>query len=321
MITVDEALERVAEHASALPPSSCDTADACGLVLAESIVSDSDSPPFDKSMVDGFAIHLDDDSERLRIAEVVTAGCVAAQAVVRGVTIHVMTGAPTPPGTDAVVKWEDCERLDDQTIRNPRAQVSAGYCVLTQGTSYRAGDVLMESGKRLGPLDLGLLAELGKPEIRAFPRPTVGVLATGDELVGSGDPLVAGRIRNSNGPMLLAAAASADCTAVDLGASRDDAEDLKNRIARGLGNDVLLVCGGVSAGIKDFVPGVLSELGVSRVFHKVEMKPGKPLWFGYRESSDRRTLVFGLPGNPVSAYVAFYLFAAPALVALSGGRF
>jgi molybdopterin molybdotransferase len=136
-----------------------------------------------------------------------------------------------------------------------------------------------------------------------------------------GAPLGPGQIRNSNGPMLLTALDAAGVEAVDLGIGRDDPRDLREKIARGLECDVLLVSGGVSAGVKDLVPGVLADLGVERRFHQVRIKPGKPLWFGTREDGKRRTLVFGLPGNPVSTFVSFKLFVLPALEALAGGEF
>jgi molybdopterin molybdotransferase len=150
------------------------------------------------------------------------------------------------------------------------------------------------------------------------PRPRVGVLPTGDELVAAHESCGPGQIRNSNGPMLIAAVQKEGATPVDLGVGRDTPEDLLEKIARGLQCDVLLVSGGVSAGVKDLVPGVLAELGVEQHFHKVRMKPGKPLWFGTREAGGRTTLVFGLPGNPVSTYVTFVLFVAPALRRLAG---
>jgi molybdopterin molybdotransferase len=154
-----------------------------------------------------------------------------------------------------------------------------------------------------------------------FPRPTVGVLPTGDELVEAHEATGPGQIRNSNGPMLLAAVRAAGALAVDLGVARDDPADLRAKITRGLECDVLLVSGGVSAGIKDLVPGVLAALGVVEKFHQVRVKPGKPLWFGVRESEGRRSFVFGLPGNPVSTMVSFKLFVEPALAALAGAEF
>jgi molybdopterin molybdotransferase len=177
---------------------------------------------------------------------------------------------------------------------------------------------VLEARKLLSPLDIALLAEVGQAEALAYPRPTVGVLPTGDELVEAHEPIGPGQIRNSNGPMLLAALTTAGVTPVDLAVGRDDPADLREKIARGLDCDVLLISGGVSAGVKDFVPGVLAELAVVEQFHKVQLKPGKPLWFGVREEGIRRTLVFGLPGNPVSTLVCFRLFVLPTLRALAG---
>jgi molybdopterin molybdotransferase len=166
-----------------------------------------------------------------------------------------------------------------------------------------------------------LLAEIGQAEVAVTPRPRVGVLPTGDELVAAHEACGPGQIRNSNGPMLIAALQAAGATTIDLGVARDTEEHLREKISQGLECDVLLISGGVSAGVKDLVPGVLAELGVEQQFHKVRMKPGKPLWFGVREADGRRTLVFGLPGNPVSTYVSFKLFVEPALKVLSGEEY
>jgi molybdopterin molybdotransferase len=321
MLTVAEALDAVGRHVRPLAPRRTRLSDLLGLRLAVDVTSTVDSPPFDKSLVDGFAIATADAAPTLQIAELVTAGAVPTRSVGPGTTIRVMTGAPTPAGADAVVKWEDCQQIDDATIHNPAALAKPGSCILRRGASFHAGQVVLAAGKRLTPLDVALLAEIGQAEVAAHPRPTVGVLATGDELVAADQPLGPGQIRNSNGPMLLAAIAAAGATAVDLGVARDDPADLRARLQQGLSHDVLLVSGGVSAGVKDLVPGALAELDVDEVFHQVKVKPGKPLLFGVRTDGERQTLVFGLPGNPVSTFVSFKLFVEPALAALAGGAF
>lgn len=321
MISVDEALDQVRRSVAPLPSVRTPLSQLLHLRLAESVASSVDSPPFDKSMVDGYAIDVSDASATLREIELVTAGHVPLKVVSHGHTIRVMTGAPVPAGASAVVKWEDCELVGDEVIRNPAAGIKPGSCILRRGSSFHAGQVVLEAGKRIGPLDVALLAEIGQAEVMVTPRPRVAVLPTGDELVAAHEPLGPGQIRNSNGPMLLAAVAAAGATAVDLGVGCDDPDDLRTRINQGLANDVLLVSGGVSAGVKDLVPGILAELGVEEQFHQVRIKPGKPLYFGVRHAEGRRTLVFGLPGNPVSTFVSYQLFVLPALRALAGAPF
>ncbi len=322
MISVDEALNYVRQHARPLPVEQVPLESACGLRLAEAVVSRVDSPPFDKSMVDGYAISVNDSTPTLRVIEQVTAGKVPHHAVEPGTTIRVMTGAPVPDGADAVVKWEETEQIDEETIRSPAVGVESGYCVLRRGSAFHSDQQVLESGRRLRPVDIGLLAEIGQARVPVVPRARVAVLPTGNELVDCDGPLATGQIRNSNGPMLLAALCLRGFETIDLGIGLDDKDDLRARIELGLDADVLLVSGGVSAGVLDLVPGVLEELGVQQVFHKVNMKPGKPLWFGVREGDNRgATLVFGLPGNPVSTLVSYQLFVQPALEALSGEPF
>ncbi|HYO25545.1 MAG TPA: gephyrin-like molybdotransferase Glp [Lacipirellulaceae bacterium] len=314
------ALEIAGRVARGLAPRRLPLGETLGLRLAEEVVSGVDSPPFDKSLVDGFAVTSADRAATLRITELVTAGAVPTQAVAPGCTIRVMTGAPIPQGADAVVKWEDCTQIDDETIRSPADRAKAGACILRRGAAFQAGQVVLAAGKRLTALDIALLAEIGEAHVLVHPRPRVGVLATGDELGPAEGPLAAGQIRNSNGPMLVAAVATAGAEPLDLGVARDDPADLRAKIAAGLDQcDVLLVSGGVSAGVKDLAPGIFRELGVVEHFHQVRMKPGKPLWFGSRDAGARRVLVFGLPGNPVSTFVSFKLFVEPALEALAGG--
>jgi molybdopterin molybdotransferase len=184
-----------------------------------------------------------------------------------------------------------------------------------------AGAVVVRTGTVLRPVEIGILAEAGRAEVSVIRRPSLAILATGDELVPAHQRLAAGQIRNSNGPLLVAAGESTGAEATDLGIARDNMDALRERIRAGLAADVLVLSGGVSAGKFDLVPQVLAELGVRQVFHKVALRPGKPLWFGVRDEGDRRTLVFGLPGNPVSSFVCFELFVRPALASLSGRAF
>jgi molybdopterin molybdotransferase len=289
--------------------------------LAEPVISDVDSPPFDKAMLDGFAIMVDDPSPTRRILEQVIAGGVPHHTIKLGTTVSVMTGAPVPAGASAVIKHEDTKRLDETTVQLPTGATKEWAGIFRRGESFQQGQELMPAGKLLRSIDLALLAEIGKSVVAAIPRPRVAVLATGNELVECGKTIGPGQICNSNGPMLLAALTEAGATPLDLGIARDENNELRAAIGKGLEADILLVTGGVSAGVMDLVPTVLAELGVEQVFHKVHMKPGKPLWFGKHEAEGKRTLVFGLPGNPVSTLISFQLFVKPALAALAGGSF
>ncbi len=321
MISVDEALEHIGKVARTLPVRRVDLLEACGLRLAETIASKVDSPPFDKSMLDGYAILVHDPARSLRVVEQVVAGGVPHHAVEPGTTIRLMTGAPVPDGADAVIKHEDVQEIDSRTIILPDAQISAGAGLNRRGSAFRTGQNVLEAGRKLQPIDIALLAEIGQAKVPVTPRPRVAVLPTGDELVDCSRPVGPGQICNSNGPMLLASLAAMGLEPIDLGIVGDDAKQLKEHIERGLASDMLLITGGVSAGVLDLVPDVLQQLGVEQIFHKVRMKPGKPLWFGIKETEQRQTLVFGLPGNPVSTLVSLELFVKPALCVLAGETF
>jgi molybdopterin molybdotransferase len=190
--------------------------------------------------------------------------------------------------------------------------------VLHQGDLMRAGETILHAGRLIRPVEVGLLAELGVAEVSVHPLPSVAILATGDELVEPGRPLGPGQIWNSNGPMLAALARQLGTTAIQLGIVADDRQHLADRIMAGLRHDVLILTGGVSMGARDFVPELLSDAGVECLFHKVSMKPGKPIWCGLRSEPGSSTIVFGLPGNPVSTFVCFELFVRPAIRLLAG---
>jgi molybdopterin molybdotransferase len=224
-----------------------------------------------------------------------------------------MTGAPIPEGTEAVVQVERTS-LDNDRVRIDDPGLKRGQNLLARGREMRAGDVVLRRGVCLRPQEIGVLATVGRSQVGVVRRPTVAVVPTGDEIVEPDRQPAAGQIRNGNGPMLMGQSARAGAVPRYLGIARDRLDALRDKISAGLTSDVLLLSGGVSAGKLDFVPEVLQELGVTAHFHKVEMKPGKPVFFGTRD----RTLVFGLPGNPVSAYVCFELFVRPALRLLRG---
>lgn len=323
MLSVDEALKRVLAEAVGRPSIECPLRDALGLVLAEDVTSDVDSPPHDKSLVDGYAVVAADlagGSVELAVLEEVTAGAVPHRAVARGASVRVMTGAPIPEGADAVVMIERSELVaeDPNRVRLSVPKVASGQNIMRRATSMARGDVVLAAGAELRAIEIGVLAEVGRESIRVIPKPRLAVLATGNELVPLEVVPEAGHIRNSNSPMLAAAARAAGAAVAELGIARDDVEELRKTIAFGLEADVLLISGGVSAGVLDLVPGVLEALGVRQVFHKIKIKPGKPLWFGVLPAESGAKLVFGLPGNPVSSLVCFELFVRPAIARLAG---
>ncbi len=318
MLDVAAALEIVLQFARPQAPQS----EALGLfslgeTIAEDLAADIDAPPFTKALMDGYALRSADLVEghaKLKIVDEIPAGLSPTVPVQAGEAIRIFTGAMMPEGADAVVMQERCERSGD-VVQVADTGLTSGKNVLPRGAEMAAGEVVIRAGTRITPALLGLLAGIGRIEAQLYSRPRVGVLATGNELVGPTQVPVAGQIRNTNGPMLKAQAARIGAIPYDFGIGPDNEVALKESVHFALTScDVLLLAGGVSVGDYDFVPAVLQSLGVQIHFHKVRMKPGKPLLFGTLGPK----LVFGLPGNPGSAFVGFELFVAPALRALLG---
>jgi len=333
MLTVGEALEVVLGEARALPPRSGPLSTALGRTLAQDIVADIDLPPFDKSIVDGFALRSEDASRpglaRLRIVDTIYAGQTPSRGIEIGEAAAIMTGAPLPPGADAVVMVEKTQRPepDHVLIAGP---VSPGQNRLVQGREMRAGDIVVPQGVVLDAAKLGVMASVGARHFLYDPRPIVAVVSTGDELVPFDEVPGPGQIRNSNTMLLASLAEEHDATARSLPIAADRREALRDAFTRALEGDssypdradILLISGGVSAGKLDLVPEALESLGIRCLFHKVKVKPGKPLWFGVGPDRIERppALVFGLPGNPVSGLVSFLLFVRPALAKLGRTR-
>jgi molybdopterin molybdotransferase len=356
LLSVADALDQVLRHAESKAAANVRLIDSLGLTLAEDIASDIDSPPHDKSLVDGYAVRIADftaGNATLAVLEEITAGLVPTKAVTAGSCTRIMTGAPIPSGADAVVMIELSSPLapcgrgaggegSSTTTDYPLPRVSladptlrSSQNILPRGKSMRAGETVLARGTPLEPAAIGLLAEIGRTIVPVIPRPTVAILSTGNELVAADQTPGPGQIRNSNSPLLSACVTRAGAVPIELGIARDTRDDLRRAIAQGLKHDVLLISGGVSAGVLDLVPSVLADLGVEQVFHKVNLKPGKPLWFGRTANASpataaklgspqsslpapRSSLVFGLPGNPISSLVCFDLFVKPALAKLAG---
>ena len=317
MLSVAAAQDLILQHARPLPAVACPLDAALGHVLAEDVTSDLDMPPFDKSMMDGYAVRVGDlpgGEGTLTVIEEFTAGQTPKRALAPGQAARIMTGAPIPDGTEAVVQVERTQPAGDNRVWMNDAALKAGQNILTRGREMRAGEVVVPRGALLRPQEIGVLATVGRGSVQVVPRPKVAVLPTGDEIVEVDTRPGPGQIRNGNGFTLAAQVARAGGVPASLGIVRDTADDLRAKIEPALQYDIVLLSGGVSAGKLDLVPAVLQELRVEPHFHKVEMKPGKPLVFGTRG----RTLVFGLPGNPVSTFVCFELFVRPAMRVLRG---
>jgi molybdopterin molybdotransferase len=283
-------------------------------VLAEEIRSPRDVPPFRNSAMDGFAVRSQDVSAaspespvRLDVIETIGAGSVASLPIQPGQAIRIMTGAPVPAGADAVVKVEDTQPETDAVA--VRAAIAGGANIRHAGEDVSAGQVVFGVGRVVRPADVGVLASIGVSVVRVVRRPRVAIVTTGDELVEVGEPLGPGQIVNSNAYTLAAAVEELGGDPIVLGIVRDRPEILREVFARGLRADAMLSTGGVSVGNFDFVRAILGELGYCESFWKVAQKPGKPLSFGWCGE----TPVFGLPGNPVSALVCFFVYVVPAL--------
>jgi len=314
LLTMQEAQARVLEHVRTLAAESVAVGTAAGRVTAEPARAVVDLPPFASSAMDGYAVRAADLPGRLPVVGQVAAGRPSERPLAPGEAMAISTGGVVPDGADAVIPIEYVV-LHDNTIEVD-ASLHAGKHVRPRGGDARTGDVVVEAGVRLGAAQLGALAAAGLAAVSCVRRPHVVVLATGTELAPPGEPLAPGQVYEANALMLAAALAASGADLDVLPAVADEESAHRAALERGLAADVLVTSGGVSVGLHDLVRRIEAELGVEEVFWGVAIKPGKPVSFGVRGD----TLVFGLPGNPVSALVGCELFAKPALRALQGLR-
>ncbi len=284
---------------------------AAGRVLAEPARAVVDLPPFPSSAMDGYAVRAADTPGQLRVAGRIAAGEPATVALVPGEAMEISTGGVVPEGADAVIPVEYVVEHDNEV---ETGGVAPGANVRPRGGDIEGGEVVADPGSVLTPARLGALAAAGIPEVRCARSPRAAVLATGTELRRPGESLAAGEIYEANGLILSAQLEAAGAVVERFPAVGDDEGELRSALEVALAADVVVTSGGVSVGPHDLVRRVEAELGVEEVFWRVAVKPGKPIAFGVRE----RTLVFGLPGNPVSALVGFELFVKPAVRALQG---
>jgi gephyrin len=309
----DEARSIVLAHAKPLPIERIPLAEAGWRVLAEDVVATEDHPPFPASTMDGYAVVADDGSPWREVIGVQTAGFVLDVEVTHGTAVKITTGAPVPPGATAVVRVENTEPSEDHVIIR-QDHVKEGENVRPIGYDLRQGERILPAGTILGPAEVGLLAGLGITPVPVRRRPRVSVLSTGDELVEPGEPVAPGQIRDSNRFSIVTALQSAGADVIWSGKGPDERDALervmRERIAE---SDVVITSGGVSMGELDLIKAILGDVATV-YFRRIFMKPGKPLNF----ATVGATLLFGLPGNPVSAIVGFELFVRPALAMMAG---
>ena len=317
MITMDEAIRVVLQHTSEIDRTNVDLMDALGCTLAEDVRSDIDMPPFDNATMDGYAVVGADVADArqenpavLEVIEEIPAGSVPEKTVSPGQAARIMTGAPMPDGADTVVMVEETVSEREGDGVRVLAPTEPGRNVVPLGEDIRRNQVVLEDGTWIRPPEIGILAAVGMVSVPVYRRPVIGVAATGSEIVEPGNDPAAGQIRNSNGYSMMAQALRSGAETRYLGIVEDDEAALNAVISRGLDEcDVVLLSGGVSAGIYDLVQGAMRDCGVEIFFDRIRMKPGKPLTFGARGEK----LVFGLPGNPVSAVVGLELLVRPAV--------
>jgi molybdopterin molybdotransferase len=321
-LAVDAAREAVLAATVPAESESVALARCLDRVAASAVRSAVAAPPFDNSAMDGYALRGADtegEARPLRLVGESRAGHPAEREPGAGEAVRISTGAMMPASADAVLRLEHATESDGTVLaENP---VAGGENVRRAGEDFRPGDLLVEAGRRLGPAELGLLAAAGVTDVDCARRPRVAVMTSGDELVALGGQLGPGQIYDSNRYSLLAQVAAAGADADYGGNLPDDPAAVRAAIEPKLDADAVVVAGGVSVGRHDHVKGALAELGVEERFWRVALRPGGPTWFGVlpaAEAGQRPTLVFGLPGNPVSAMVTFHLFARPALLAMVG---
>ena len=315
-LAVSDAQRLVLDSITRLETETVRLEQSVGRVLAQEIRANRDLPPYDVSAMDGFALRSADVAggpAELTVIEDIKAGDLPTQTVVAGQCARIMTGAPVPPGADAVIRVEDTQEVSANRVQINKP-VKPKNDVRPQGENMRDGDVVLTVGTEITPGVIGVLATVKAAQFAVFRRPRVAILSTGNELEGMDEPVDPNKIPNSNSYALMAQVQALGIEPVLLGIARDDPLELEQYLKRGLEYDVLLVSGGTSVGVHDYVRPTIEKLGVQMKFWRVAIRPGHPLAFGMTD----KTAVFGLPGNPVSSMVCVEEFVAPALRCMMG---
>jgi molybdopterin molybdotransferase len=292
--------------------------DSLGRIVAEDVTTSIDLPRFDNSSMDGYAVRITDllAEDSLRIGSHIVAGSPHCAPLPSGMAARIMTGAPVPANSDAVIPIEQASTRGDRLIVSEKHLVTAEQYIRRRGEDIRCGERVIPLGSTIGPAEICVLASLGKKVLRVYRRPKVAILATGDELVAPGSMLRESQVFDANSYALAAAVKEAGAIPVLLGIARDHRENLSEKLEHGLEHDALITAAGVSVGDRDLVRPVLRELGVKEEFWKVKMKPGRSFAFGVKGCRP----VFSLPGNPVSALIAFEELVRPALLKMAGAN-
>ncbi len=323
-LSVTNAQQCILESVNKLDIETVGLEQSLGRVLAEDVRANRDIPPYDVSAMDGYALCSADLAKipaTLKIVEDIKAGDMPSKQVGAGQCARIMTGAPMPRGADTVIRVEDTDVVSDGSVQI-NVKVKPGNDIRLQGEGMRNGDVVLAAGTEITPGVIGILATVKSKQMRVYRRPRVAILSTGDELEGMDDPVDPNKIPNSNSYALMAQLQALGIEPTLLGIARDDPAELAEYLQRGLRFDVLLVSGGSSVGVHDYVRPTMEALGVRMKFWRVAMKPGHPLAFGVLQQNGDGTpkdsFVFGLPGNPVSSMVCFEEFVTPMLRSMMG---
>lgn len=320
MIPYEEALNIVLSHCPTLSTEKVYLLDALGRVLAEDVISEEDRPSFDNSAMDGYAVHWEDIKDapvELLVVGEIPAGAEEIFELPRGCAVKIFTGAPIPKGATAVVPVEYTEAKNGKVLI--KEAFKEGANIRRKGEELKAGEIVLQKGTILRHYEIGLLASLNKVQVGVSRRPRVAVISTGDEIKDLGEPITKpSQIRTSNGYTLMAGISFAGGEPHYLGIVPDEPDKLKKALSQLEDYDVFITTGGVSAGERDYIKTLVEEVGVKVHFHKVRIKPAKPILFGtYKEG---KGLFFGIPGNPVSCAMAFDLIVKPALLKMQSAR-
>lgn len=330
MINVNDALLKILAPVRVLNSETINLVDSLGRVLAEDMYADSDIPGFDNSAMDGYAVKSADikgtsknNPKVLKVIENIKAGDIPNKILSNNQAVMIMTGAPIPKGADSIVMVEDTKETNNHVSQNANdmfveifKQGKSGENIRRAGEDIKTGELVIQKGTVLRSAHIGILASLGKSPITVTRKPTVALLATGDELVDVHEKVSPGKLRNSNTYTLYTQIIQSGGIPKNLGIAKDDPGQLENKIREGIGCDILLTSGGVSVGAYDLVKDTLSKLGTNIQFWKVAIRPGKPVVFG----TIKDKLIFGLPGNPVSSMISFEVFVRPAILKMLGQR-